>query len=271
MANSHVSYLHTLAKEEAIAFVTSLQKVKEHLSHELQWMNGQVQQKTIQLQGIDTLLSEAVGLGLLPSNAIATQPSTATKVDSSSVTVEDQTDLSQAEPTLPAILAATNGKSLTAETTASSHTAAGIPLEAALATPAAPPKRGRQPSKQNAKQPSIGKASAPKTTSPKATAATAKKPGRAEKTGSEANNAAVSGFQQFVQPPFKDQSMTDAVGEILATAKEPMNTDAIMAKLYDGLSGEPYQRAKSSLSNILSVGKTKGKWKSPSRGLYLGS
>lgn len=277
MANSHVSYLQTLAKEEAIAFVTSLQKVKEHLSHELQWMNGQVQQKTIQLQGIDTLLSEAVGLGLLPPDAVATQPSMPTEVNSSSVAVDGQTNLDQAESTLPAILAAANGNSLTAETTAASNTAIGSLSEAALATPAAPPKRGRQQQpnkpaqgKRNAKQPAVGKTSAPKTTSPKATAATAKKPGRA-KSSPEADGAAVSGFQQFVQTPFKDKSMTDAVGEILAAAKEPMNTDAIMAKLYDGLSGEPYQRAKSSLSNILSVGKTKGKWKSPSRGLYLGS
>ncbi|XGV98046.1 MAG: hypothetical protein ACAF41_03730 [Leptolyngbya sp. BL-A-14] len=281
MANSHVSYLHTLAKEEAIAFVTSLQKVKEHLSHELQWMNGQVQQKTIQLQGIDTLLSEAVGLGLLSPNAITTQPSTATDANSSSVAVDGQANLSQTEPSLPAILAAANGNSLAAETVASINTASGSSPEAVLSTPAAPPKRGRKPQatkasqgKRNAKQPAAEKTSAPKATTkasaPKATTAPAKKPGRAAKSSSEADGSA-SGFQQFVQPPFKDKSMTDAVGEILATAKEPMNTDAIMSKLYDGLSGEPYQRAKSSLSNILSVGKTKGKWKSPSRGLYLGS
>jgi hypothetical protein len=59
------SYLQTLPQDEAIALVTSLQKVKEHLTQELQWMDEQVQQKTVQLQGIETLLSEATDLGLL--------------------------------------------------------------------------------------------------------------------------------------------------------------------------------------------------------------
>jgi hypothetical protein len=59
------SYLQTLPQDEAIALVTSLQKVKEHLTQELQWMDEQVQQKTVQLQGIETLLSEATDLGLV--------------------------------------------------------------------------------------------------------------------------------------------------------------------------------------------------------------
>ena len=62
------SYLQTLAHDEAIAFVTSLQSVKAHLSHELQWMGTQVQQKTMQLQGLETLLSEALTLGLLTAD-----------------------------------------------------------------------------------------------------------------------------------------------------------------------------------------------------------
>ena len=59
------SYLQALPQDEAIAFVTSLQKVKEHLSQELQWINEQVEQKTVQLQGIETLVSEATNLGLI--------------------------------------------------------------------------------------------------------------------------------------------------------------------------------------------------------------
>lgn len=256
MANSHVSYLQTLAKEEAIAFVDSLQKVKEHLSHELQWMNGQVQQKTIQLQGIDNLLAEAVGLGLLSAPTGSTAP---TEIEQTS---------GQLTPSLATALVETNGNSL---------------AESVLAASTAPPKRGKQsasktsPSKRSAKPPTTRKSSAPKTTTKatatatKAAAPKANKPGRPAQSASTPSKGAESGFQQFLQPTFQDKSMTDAVGEILAAAKEPMNTDAIMAQLYTGLSGDPYQRAKSSLSNILSVGKTKGKWKSPGRGMYIGS
>jgi hypothetical protein len=259
VANSHVSYLQTLAKDEAIAFVSSLQKVKEHLSHELQWINGQVQQKTIQLEGIDTLLSEAVGLGLLAPNAVSTVA----------------TELEQASS--PAALAATNGNSVTVEATTPTDAIAGTPSESTLTASAPPPKRGKQrqadnisSSKRKAKLPATGKPGAAKTTS-KATATKARKPGRPPQAASDSGKATDYGFQQFLQASFQDQSMTDAVGAILAATKEPLNTDAIMAQLYAGLSGEPYQRAKSSLSNILSVGKTKGKWKSPGRGLYIGS
>jgi len=59
-----LSYLQTLTQDDAIAFVTSLQKVKDHLSQELGWMNQQVRQKTIQLQGVETLLAEATKLEL---------------------------------------------------------------------------------------------------------------------------------------------------------------------------------------------------------------
>ncbi len=66
------SYLQTLAKDEAIAFVASLQKVKDHLSQELQWMSEQAQQKTAQLQSLETLLSEAVALGLITAQTDST-------------------------------------------------------------------------------------------------------------------------------------------------------------------------------------------------------
>jgi len=58
------SYLQTLSQDDAIAFVASLQKVKDHLQSELNWMNQQVQQKTVQLEGIETMLSEAATLSI---------------------------------------------------------------------------------------------------------------------------------------------------------------------------------------------------------------
>ncbi len=77
------SYLQTLRNNEAIAVVASLQKVREHLTQELQWMNEQVQQKMIQLQGVETLLSEAIDLGLLTlTSDVTTEVATPTTYDS---------------------------------------------------------------------------------------------------------------------------------------------------------------------------------------------
>ena len=274
MANSHVSYLQTLPKDEAIALAASLQKVKEHLSHELHWMNEQVQQKTVQLQGIDTLLSEAAGLELASPHTLPTPETTggaseisASEISDAAVTEAVLSSVSQATASPPdqATLAVANG-SHAAASSAASTAAAVSPLAAS-----APPKRGRQrqstkPSKAKRDvEPSVGKS----TTS--TAAPTAKKAEQPTRLNSDASKASLSGFQMFLQTSFQDKSMTDAVGEILASANEPLNTDAIMAELYHGLSNDAYQRAKSSLSNILSVGKTKGKWKSPTRGMYIGN
>ena len=264
MANSHVSYLQTLPKDEAIAFAASLQKVKEHLSQELNWMNEQVQQKTVQLQGIDILLSEAAGLGLASSHTTATPKLTASasEVNDTAVT-EVLSSVSQAAASLPgqATLAAANGnKAVSAAAPAGSSTASPPAVTA-------PPKRGKQ---RQATKPSTPKRDA-KLPAEKSNTTTVKKPESPKPSSSDASKASLSGFQKFLQTSFQDQSMTDAVGEILGSAKEPLNTDAIMAELYHGLSNDAYQRAKSSLSNILSVGKTKGKWKSPTRGMYVGN
>lgn len=255
MANSH-SYLQTLAKDEATTLVTSLQKVKEHLSHELHRMSEQVQQKTIQLQGIETLLSEAAELGLAP-HATSTQDFTASSnVNATSVmeAVAFNEGQAAASPLEQTTLAVANGNNLAA----SAATSPSL-------TVSSPPPRGKQRQQSKPSQPKRDtKLSADKTKTVKA-----EKPARSTPSTSDGNQATLSGFQTFLQTNFQDKSMTEAVGEILQSATEPLNTDAIMAELYHGLSNEAYNRAKSSLSNILSVGKTKGKWKSPARGMYV--
>lgn len=255
MANSHVSYLQTLAKDEAIAFVSSLQKVKEHLSHELHWVNEQAQQKTLQLQGIETLLTEAVGLGLAPHTTSTKTPIANISEVSAAVTEAVLSSVSQATAALPdqAPLAVENGNNPTVNATAATS---------------ALPKRGKQ---RQSDKPSKSTRDAKASTARQPSTAKAEKPARSIASASDTSQASSSGFQSFLQPDFKDKSMTDAVGEILESAAEPLNTDAIMTELYQGLSGDSYQRAKSSLSNILSVGKTKGKWKSPARGMYIGN
>ncbi|PSB30855.1 hypothetical protein [Stenomitos frigidus] len=272
MANSHVSYLQTLAKDEAVAFVASLQKVKEHLSHELHWVNEQVQQKTIQLQGIETLLSEAAGLGIAPSYTASTPGLTASasEVSASSVAEAVLSSVSQATapPPAPAELAAANGNNPTVSAAAPTGSSVVAPAAASVpnAATSAPPKRGKRQQSQSSKPKQDTKLAAAKPSTAKA-----EKPVRSTAPSSEASKAPLSGFQKFLQTGFQDKSMTEAVGEILKNATKPLNTDAIMAELYHGLSNDSYQRAKSSLSNILSVGKTKGKWKSPARGMYMGN
>ncbi|UBF24919.1 hypothetical protein K9N68_25190 [Kovacikia minuta CCNUW1] len=57
------------------------------------------------------------------------------------------------------------------------------------------------------------------------------------------------------------------LGDILNQATAPLSTDAVMAALYDGLPTAEYDRAKHSLANTLSVGRSKGLWKSAGRGV----
>ncbi|MBW4583165.1 MAG: hypothetical protein KME42_26650 [Tildeniella nuda ZEHNDER 1965/U140] len=254
MANSH-SYLQTLAKDEASTFVASLQKVKEHLSHELQQINEQIQQKTLQLQGIETLLLEAAGLGLAPHTTSTPNLTASNNVNAAMEDVPFNAVSTTVSP-LDRTTVAANSNHLAANTAAST-----------VSSP--PPKRTKQrqqskpsQSKRDAtKLPTVGKTSAAKT----------EKPARSIPSSSDGSKASLSGFQTFLQTNFQNKSMTESVGEILESAKEPLNTDAIMAELYHGLPGEAYDRAKSSLSNILSVGKTKGKWQSPARGMYVGN
>lgn len=254
MANSH-SYLQTLAKDEAIAFVASLQKVKEHLSHELQQISEQIQQKTLQLQGIETLLSEAAGLGLAPHT---TSTSDLTASSNINVVMEDVPFNAASATTSPLArtTVAANSNNLAANAAAST-----------VSSP--PPKRAKQRQQSKPLQPKRDATKLP--TVEKTSAAKTEKPARSTPSSSDGSKAALSGFQTFLQTNFQDKSMTESVGEILERAKEPLNTDAIMAELYHGLPNEAYDRAKSSLSNILSVGKTKGKWKSPARGTYIGN
>jgi peptide subunit release factor 1 (eRF1) len=79
----------------------------------------------------------------------------------------------------------------------------------------------------------------------------------------------ISALREFVQSEFQDKSITESVTEIVDRSKEPIGAKDVMAQLYEGLSDGDYQRAKNSVTNVLSVGRTKGKWKSIGRGLYV--
>ncbi len=240
MAHSSSSYLQTLAKDEAIAFVASLQKVKTHLGSELQWMSEQVQQKTMQLQGIEAILSEAEAMGLVDTNAATPKITVPNSEASASLTVA---------PDKSTVAAPTKIEPAATETFTDRET---------LAPTTKSPQEDKKPKESDAKAP-IAK----KTVSTKG-----KKPGPVAKSSSAGRKGATTGLQQFLQADFQTKSITDSVNEILAESKEPLSTDDIMTELYHSLSSEDYQRAKSSLSNMLSLGKTKGRWRNTGRGMY---
>lgn len=239
------SYLQTLANDEAIAFVASLQSVKAHLSQSLHWMSEQVQQKTAQLQGIETLLFEAEALGLVAAAADSISEATAT----------DATHKSDFE--LPAN---TNGSTASVKATE--------PVASAIA--ALPVK---DPSKQQrSKQGKLDSVKTPRGSKPLATTTSAAKAKPSTLPASKANpRGKASNLQQFLQNQWRDKALTQAVGDILNRASTPLSTDEVMAELYDGLPKADYQRVKHSLANILSVGRSKGTWKSTGRGLYAGN
>jgi hypothetical protein len=229
-----LSYLQTLPQAEATDFVTSLQKVKAHLSQELAWINTQLQQKTVQLQGIEGLLAE---LGS-PSSESPAPASEEPPNGNSSVSRLLDLEMATPSPAAPS----------------SNHE----PVDDEPVDAPKPPRsqRGQKPtsgSKAPGKASAKSKRGAAKPTSKAKSSASASEPGA---------------LKPFLQSAFQNQSLSDSIIQVLSQAKEPLSTDDLMVELYEGLSSEDYNRAKRSLTNILSTGRSKGKWQSTGRGLY---
>jgi hypothetical protein len=254
VTNSPTSYLQTLADDETIAFVTSLQSVKAYLSQELQWINEQVQQKTMQLQGIETLLSEALARELLPTDAGSVPIPLSAAVPS----VPMVADIATGESDLD-ILAAANGG------TASSESSDGVTAAIAALPDKTPSKsRGEKVKSAQTKAPRSSKSGKTPKTSAAKTNRSPSSVSKASRTGKS------SELNQFLRGQFRGKVLIESVSEILDRASAPLNADEIMAELYEDLSTEDYQRAKHSLANILSIGKSKGTWQSAGRGRYTG-
>jgi hypothetical protein len=256
MITSPTSYLQTLADDETIAFVTSLQSVKAYLSQELQWINEQAQQKTVQLQGIETLLSEALARGLMLTDAASV--STHSSLAANPSIPMDTADIATGESDLDLPTAANGG-------TASSESSDGVTAAIAALPDKTPLKsRGGKVKSAQTKTPRSSKSGK----TPKASAAQTKRSPSSVSSGSRTGKT--SELNQFLRGQFRGKVLIESVSEILDRASTPLNTDEIMAELYEGLSTEDYQRAKHSLANILSVGKSKGAWQSAGRGRYTG-
>jgi hypothetical protein len=240
VANSPASYLQTLPKDEAIAFVASLLKVKTHLDDELQWMNVQLQQKTSQLQGIEAILSEAVLLGLIDAEATPFTPNP----DANGTTIS-----------LPSSLISIAPQSI--ELTDS--------INLGIANSAVPANSAAVAASEPSDPPTIQ----PKSTQPRKPKTNKKTSNTKTKKSNVSTEA--SDLRQFLQAEFREQTLVESIAQVLEDALEPLGADDIMAELYEDLSDEDYRRAKRSLTNILSLGKTRGKWQSAARGLYRGN
>lgn len=248
MASSSTSYLQTLPKDEAIVFLNSLQKVKDHLSEELEWMNQQVHQKTIQLQGIDILLAEAKAIGLTKLDLSSTttpktSETTSSKLPDTGVpTSESADDSHDGDSDGDFDDDSIDADDETVEETAEETVTAASPT-------------ADSPKKKTKSTPSAKKTK------------TASKP---KAKGKQATTKGVE-LRELLQPTFRDKTFGDAVSEILERASQPLHVDELIDQMYNELSDQDYQRAKSSLANVLSVGSGKGRWKNVSKGMYAGN
>lgn len=240
MTTSPTSYLQTLDKNEAIAFIASLQKVKGHLNHELQWITAQADQKTTQLQGIEAILTEAITLGLIS--------------DSPADSAHSNISLPNSPVEMP--LSSFNGSG-------------GLEDINAMDVEDEDESTTETDSNSDRRKVNHSTSAAQLSTAKKSRGSKAKSTSAAKKSAGKASLSAKSpDLKHFVRVEFQEHSFTDAVSQILEESSEPIGLSDVIAKLYGDLSNQDYQRAKISLTNVLSTGKNKGKWKSIGRGMY---
>ena len=232
------SYLQTLSQDEAIAFIRSLQKVKSHLSGELEWMTQQVEQKTTQLQGIETLLAEAIALGFISPGSDATADVTTAKTIASPP---------PSQTVSPAV-----GDGLSNGSHAAKSDLDTAPLNRTTSTTTSP--KSVPPMSAMTK---------------KANEAKAKKPSSSLKSaGRESQSKAYKELRELLVPKFRNKTFTDVVAHVLSSAAKPLHLDELLSEMYGTLSTQDFKRAKVSLANVLSVGKNEGKWKNLGQGMY---
>lgn len=229
--------------------------------------------KTIQVQGIETLLSEATELGLAHLDSHSTIEPTSIVEDSSSTT-ESTSTTEATPPNVSEPVAASNDlENATANGAVSSHFIDANDSTPVTTSPKSTPASTqleqsngrRQSSKLKPKRDAKSPAS-------KASAAKANKTSNSNRSAREESKSAdASDLRQFLQSAFEDKTLAESISEILDSATEPLGMNDLIAQMYDGLSDQNYKRARSSLANILSVGRSKGKWQSAGRGMYAGN
>lgn len=216
-------------------------------------MNQQVQQKTLQLEGIEALLTEATQLELnSPDFASSTEPTSAEVED-----VLTASEAARAEVDHTAIATDLNEDISLSENDDASRVNQVSSIKSATTT-------GQRQSKRQAGNKSSHK-SKPKS------GATARKTSTAKTGKPTSTTRSVPDLRQFLWSQFEDKTFTDAVGEILDRSNVPLSLDDLIHQMYEDLPDRDYKRAKASLANVLSVGRGNGKWRSVSKGLFAGN
>ncbi len=238
------SYLNTLSHKEAIAFVTSLQTVSDHLSRELEQMNQQMHQKALQLQGIQALLNEAIDV-----------KSTTSDANSSTDRTVSPEAVAAAISELAALPASdsVNTKEMQEDISVSNGNLSPDPDP----NPKNSNKGDRQTPPSSKTQPTRKSLSTSKPdTSP------TKKPTRLTKLTKQPE------LRDMLLPKFRGNTLTDVVAQILGSAKQPLHLNDLLAEMYGTLPAQTREKAKISLANVLSTGKKEGKWQNLGDGMY---
>jgi len=259
-----MAYLQTLPSNEAIALVTSLQKVKEHLTEELDWMNQQLQQKTTQLQGIETLLAEADSLGLTQSDATTSTPTAKTKATTSSTSSTKPKTTAKKTTSAP-VAAPENGTTSNGDVPpafdpmlALSSVLDNLPPKAeAEAKAEIAPKTSPKP-QTKAKVEKAPASSPTKDNKPAAPKASSK----AKPTGKQKE------LRELLVKKYQDKTFGEIAEELLTRANKPIHVNELVKEMYGNLSEADSKRARLALTKLLSAGKMEGKWQSIGQGVY---
>ncbi|HIK15954.1 MAG TPA: hypothetical protein IGS53_11815 [Leptolyngbyaceae cyanobacterium M33_DOE_097] len=256
-----MAYLKTLPSDEAIALVTSLQKVKEHLTEELDWMNQQLQQKTTQLQGIETLLAEADSLGLTEPGSQPSTPAAKTAATPASTKSKAPSKKVASAPTAtPENGTTSNGDAPPAFDPLLALTSVldSLPtkVESAAKTETAPKGDVKPQTKAKAaKTPASSSTKEKKPAAPKASS----KPAPAGKTKE---------LRELLAKKYQDKTFGEIADELLTRASKPVHVNDLVKEMYGNLSEADSKRARLALTKLLSAGKMEGKWQSIGQGVY---
>lgn len=229
-----------LAPDET-ALIAMLQNIQDHLEQELQSLNAQVERKTVQMQGIRSILEDVRNGSGVSSVAV---------LEASLVPEANGSLAGHAAIVEPAIAAplsdpGTDENGLVGVIAESSPN--DPPVIATTPNPApAQPSRAKSPDRKSSKP---SKVTAPTTTS-------------------KSKSVGISDLRSFMASEYQGLAVSVAVGKILAESKQAMSSGDIATELYEGLSKADFSRVKLALLTVLSKGKTSGLWQSVGKGLY---
>jgi hypothetical protein len=238
-----------LATDDA-QLISKLQDVRDHLTQELQHLTAQVERKTLQLRGIESILEDARG-GSTNGKAAPEAPAAPVLEVSANAPVVAAPATSpdpQPEPEAPA---------------PEFEATEAVPEPEAI-VPSAPVAEKLRHAETSAaeKSPPTAKSTAKSTKSKQST------PKSKQSTPKLEPSAKPTELRQALQPQFQGKTLAESIREVLATASEPLTAKDVVTELYEGLTIDDLKRATKTVATILGAGRTKGDWKSPGKGLY---